>query len=99
MTNDTFTTTYEGRDGYALVDKAQFEWLRREVDRLTYLLNGMKRDAKCYETAFDDAEDDVKQSVQKQMAELRAENARLKQELEDYQRDGDHYWLSKPSSQ
>ena len=27
-------TCYEGKDGYALVDKAQFEWLRREVDRL-----------------------------------------------------------------
>lgn len=71
-------TCYEGKGGYALVDKAQWEWLHREVDRLKYFIEDYKRDAKCYETAFDEAEADVKQSVQKQMAELRAENARLK---------------------
>ncbi len=34
MSDSDIVTTYEGKDGYALVDKAQFEWLRREVDRL-----------------------------------------------------------------
>lgn len=53
----------------------------RDISTLCYMIEDYRRDSAIYETAFDEAEADVKQSVQKQMAELRAENARLKREL------------------
>lgn len=35
MTNASdIITTYEGRDGYAMVDKDQLEWLTKEIERL-----------------------------------------------------------------
>lgn len=37
-------TCYEGKGGYALVDKAQWEWLHREVDRLKRELSNANRE-------------------------------------------------------
>ena len=68
-------------DGFAIVDKAQWESLHKENERLQYLVESLEREASLYETAFYEADSDAKEAVRKQMADLRAENARLRREL------------------
>lgn len=68
---------------------SQREWIQRhdalvkENEELRQAIEDYKRDAAVYMSAIDDADDMAKASVQKQMAELRAENSRLNRRLAD----------------
>ena len=44
MSDNDGVTCREGMDGYVLVDKAQYDWLRREVDRLKRELSNANRE-------------------------------------------------------
>jgi predicted RNase H-like nuclease (RuvC/YqgF family) len=74
-------TCYEGMDGYAIADKAQWEGLVRENERLRLTIEDYRRDTAVYMSALSDADSHAKESVQREMAALRAGIARLKREL------------------